>query len=622
MDSTPDAYHTIFANELLGMGELVVDNAAICSALKPTLDARNVEELQQGLALDRKLSCQSTVDAREISNRILGDLDARKTNIRWLRPAMAVLNELSKRGDALPSKVRESFSKAVASLSGLLEPNGMVQNSANNAGLLYHILADANEMSLDSATSAIEKAIESVPTLFERLAADSPDFTIVPPGDSRDGELKNLIAASNVLSGTSRLLHLGSPTRSIDLEVMTGLVGYLLGEKNIATPKAVYYLGAAVHALKDDTLPEPLLVFAKPEKKQGDRLATLFVSGIMGRTEEDYVVHVASLARDGKPVPNFQAFAAPSISSDRFQLQLPNLALRSGRHEVTVEVRAKSPARKAARTATLGVCVFGELKISGLGARILPLEGEAEAGPIQFEPLGSPLSLELEKGQGLVLTATLLDSASGDPYPAKQVLVSLTEKVSGRISHIVWEKKDKGVYTFKFPRSLLAGQKQEDGALYAATLIVGDPCLQDSISWNFATIAVGKVQLEASTTERGKGYTPRPDIIHIERPAEKRPSVYVSTAFVGLALTPSILLFYILSKMGLEFKGLPKGTRKTLLAVAFHLGVLAILFLYVAFWLILNLKETLPILLVLLIWTTFFGRLYLKGKKTNKEKEA
>ncbi|KAJ8438508.1 hypothetical protein Cgig2_008995 [Carnegiea gigantea] len=102
-------------------------------------------------------------------------------------------------------------------------------------------------------------------------------------------------------------------------------------------------------------------------------------------------------------------------------------------------------------------------------------------------------------------------------------------------------------------------------------------------------------------------FGPKAEISHIFRAPEKRPPKELSLAFLGLALVPLAGFLLGLLRLGVNFKNFPKSGLPAAFATLFHLGLAAVLGLYVLFWLKLNLFTTLKVLGFLGVFLVFVG---------------
>ncbi|XP_004493790.1 dolichyl-diphosphooligosaccharide--protein glycosyltransferase subunit 2-like isoform X2 [Cicer arietinum] len=90
-------------------------------------------------------------------------------------------------------------------------------------------------------------------------------------------------------------------------------------------------------------------------------------------------------------------------------------------------------------------------------------------------------------------------------------------------------------------------------------------------------------------------YGPKAEIAHLFRAPEKRPPQNLSFAFLILTLLPFIGFLVGLLRLGVNFKNFPSSAVPTTYAILFHLGIAAVLLLYVLFWLKLDLFTTLKV---------------------------
>ncbi|KAL3517710.1 hypothetical protein ACH5RR_020299 [Cinchona calisaya] len=102
-------------------------------------------------------------------------------------------------------------------------------------------------------------------------------------------------------------------------------------------------------------------------------------------------------------------------------------------------------------------------------------------------------------------------------------------------------------------------------------------------------------------------YGPKAEITHIFRSPEKRPPTELSFAFLGLVLLPLVGFLIGLLLLRVNLRNFPSATLPALFAISFHIGIGAILSLYMIFWLKLDLFMTLKALGVLGIFLMFTG---------------
>jgi len=119
---------------------------------------------------------------------------------------------------------------------------------------------------------------------------------------------------------------------------------------------------------------------------------------------------------------------------------------------------------------------------------------------------------------------------------------------------------------------------------------------------------------------------PLPEIHHQFRLPEKRPSEAISLGFTGLVLSPLLILFVGLIRVGANISRFPTSFMGLVFALSFEASIISILLLFVLYWLYLNMFQTLGYLAILSIPTIIFGQRTLRllselGDKKGKPKQ-
>ncbi|GMJ09062.1 HAPLESS 6, RIBOPHORIN II [Hibiscus trionum] len=137
---------------------------------------------------------------------------------------------------------------------------------------------------------------------------------------------------------------------------------------------------------------------------------------------------------------------------------------------------------------------------------------------------------------------------------------------------------------------------------YDIELTVGDVVMENSL-----LRAIGHIELDLpeppekaprpppQPVDPYSRYGPKAEITHIFRAPEKRPKEELSFAFLGLTFLPLLGFLIGLSRVGVNLKNFPTNTVPATFAILFHVGIGAVLLLYVFFWLKLDLFHTLKL---------------------------
>ncbi|OMP03060.1 Ribophorin II [Corchorus capsularis] len=149
---------------------------------------------------------------------------------------------------------------------------------------------------------------------------------------------------------------------------------------------------------------------------------------------------------------------------------------------------------------------------------------------------------------------------------------------------------------------------------YDIELAVGDAVMENSLLQ-----AIGHVELDlpeppekaprppAQPVDPYSRYGPKAEIEHIFRAPDKRPPKELSLAFLGLTILPLLGFLVGLLRLGVNLKNFPTKAAPALFGILFHVGIGAVLLLYVFFWLKLDLFQTLKLLGFLGVFLVFVG---------------
>ncbi|RXH87274.1 hypothetical protein DVH24_028774 [Malus domestica] len=162
---------------------------------------------------------------------------------------------------------------------------------------------------------------------------------------------------------------------------------------------------------------------------------------------------------------------------------------------------------------------------------------------------------------------------------------------------------------------------------YDIQLTVGDAVMENSF-----LRAIGQIDLDlpeapekasrppSPAVDPYSKYGPKAEITHIFRVPEKRPSQELSLVFLGLVLLPLIGFFIGLLRLGVNLKNFPTSAVPATFGILFHVGIAAVLLLYVLFWLKLDLFTTLKTLGLLGAFLLFVGHRILSHLASSSSK--
>lgn len=268
-------------------------------------------------------------------------------------------------------------------------------------------------------------------------------------------------------------------------------------------------------------------------------------------------------------------------------------------------------------TQTLKVNVLGKVKVSLLEVGVGDSDSTSavKKHTVNF---GSKLGTELaaDAQQKIVLKAQLVDEASGKPINVHQAFVLLRNKNTKQEIIFVAEADSSKAYKFEMDVGARASDFGYKSGVYSVELIVGDALISNSFKWLVADVSIkftGETPKDSGNLVR----QPLPEIVHQFRAPEKRPARLLSDLFTGLCVAPLLLLFILWAKLRANVSNFPFS----LSAVGFHLGLGAILALFVVFWLQLNMFETIRYLIPVALVTFLCGNRLLRtiaGRSSEK----
>ncbi|KAK6259944.1 hypothetical protein SCA6_014418 [Theobroma cacao] len=149
---------------------------------------------------------------------------------------------------------------------------------------------------------------------------------------------------------------------------------------------------------------------------------------------------------------------------------------------------------------------------------------------------------------------------------------------------------------------------------YDIELAVGDAVMENSL-----LRAIGHIELDLpeppekaprpppQPVDPYSRYGPKAEITHIFRAPEKHPPKELSLAFLGLTILPLLGFLVGVLRLGVNLKNFPSKAIPATFAILFHVGIGAVLLLYVLFWLKLDLFQTLKLLGFLGVFLVLVG---------------
>lgn len=270
-----------------------------------------------------------------------------------------------------------------------------------------------------------------------------------------------------------------------------------------------------------------------------------------------------------------------------------------------------------------GVVASRSIDIGAVTLSVLSASGEKLVGTKGAFPAKLLASPQITSKDSIEVSFTAALTGGPQDSKAQQVFLALQHTASGAAAYALVKPKKDGVYAATVPTSVIGTQIGKQTGAYLVSLLVGDPSASKPVVW-----ALGEVELVLEPREdlgQGRARTAltevssnqQPVITHIFRPADKRPPAAVSLAFAVLSVAPLLLVFlWVAGVLGANFKAWPKDGATALAALLFHVLLLVTLGVYLLFWTVWNLAETLPVVLGLGVLLALTGQKALSGIAT------
>uniref|UniRef100_A0A182XZI5 Dolichyl-diphosphooligosaccharide--protein glycosyltransferase subunit 2 n=1 Tax=Anopheles stephensi TaxID=30069 RepID=A0A182XZI5_ANOST len=424
-----------------------------------------------------------------------------------------------------------------------------------------------------------------------------------------------------IVNGAFKLATTLSKPAPITTEQAVKFATYFLSRASVQTPKGVSLLLEALNLLatqktiapvcirladNGQLLPEsPVLrvrvcdLLGKPLSPALAALSTTIVS----RTSSDVLVSKVNL------VPN-------KDDSTLFTYNLKSASPTRGLYRVDIEA---APSYKQ----QLQVSVLGKVRVSSLEVGVGDTDSAASSVKRHSvaHPSKLPTVLNADSQQKVLLKTVLVDDVSSKPISVHQAFVLLRHQETLQEIIFVAETDSSKAYKFEMDVGARASDFRYKSGLYEVHLIIGDALLSNSFRWHLADLelkfSASEGQHQSASVETASLRKPLPEIQHQFRAPEKRPPRFVSDLFTALCIAPIVILFALWARLGVNVKNFPLS----LGSLGFHLGLGAILVLFVIFWLRLNMFETIRYLIPLALFTFFCGnRMLRKIARSSTEK--
>lgn len=247
--------------------------------------------------------------------------------------------------------------------------------------------------------------------------------------------------------------------------------------------------------------------------------------------------------------------------------------------------------------------------------------GEKDQFAIKHEPVEYPISLkkklECDNTQKISIKYCVRSLIQSKDLTVQQSAIHfVNEKTNEDIIFIADQDRISKVYNKDINLAYRGKDFNYQSGDYLIKIVVGDSLISESISWTLGKV---NIQFNQEYEEDTKSiwlnkYKAKPEISHLFREAEPRPSEFISYAFTVLSLLPALVLAICWSKIGINFKSF----KFSLSAIVFHGCLFLVFTLYTLFFIRLNMFTTIKCLSGVLVALFLSGHYLLKDLRSNQ----
>ena len=543
---------------LQALQEKVASSKELCSQLSGLANDNNVETLYHAAEAAKALGCPLKL-GKEAASAVTTALEATSSASIFFAAKTQAATGAKLNSEA----VKKSLAAALKKDDTLL-----------SLGLAFHTAA-----MLDGDVTQFFDRIEDALVQADEVNGEMLQF---------EGGLS---VTSVLMTGAAKLAEKAKKKMPLTGEQIIKFANYLMSRKSVQQPKGGFHLIEAVQTLSSNPQFIPVvLALASPVSVSSDNPnIVVSLTDLAGNSPGDFslVLETATRVEDGAVVAAKQALTHMKTTT-KYTTDLMTSKPPSGFYELVLTATpAKADPRYVGNTGvTLSVKVLTSVKVQNAELSV----GDADQGAGKKTSLQFPgkhgQKLSLDYNQKLSLNFEVLDAA-GKATLVHQAFVRLTHAQSGAEIIYVAEAASNKKYRFELDMNTASNDFGSKSGVYSLTLILGDAVIGNPVTWHAADLDIKLLPAEDKMEEPGP-YQVKPEIRHVFRQPDSRPSAIVSNVFSLLCLAPILIMLAMWLKIGVNVSNFPFS----IYALGFHIGLAAIFVLYFYFWVELNMFTT------------------------------
>ncbi|CAI5511451.1 unnamed protein product [Closterium sp. Naga37s-1] len=611
-----------------------LDSAKLCAWLKKLPAATSAEEAFQKVSIAAALGCKG-VSAVVKEAEPLFSASASSSSLDQLFYAAAG-TQILKANKWSTGSVPSGLKKAAAAILALKQADGtwaaakdsQGASSVAATGVALEALAALKELGLvdEKQVSAVTDAVGS---LFSLLTADSdPSGNAVSFFSASPAEGGTLVATASAITGYLALASTLASPLAVRPPKVAEAGRYLVAALPLSLAEAAAW-AEALAVLDNNPIFVPIFLSSPGHiSVSADPTLTVSVTTALGGKVPGVAVKLQSATIGGGSAASGKELTA---GKDGVSFSAKPFSKASTLGVYTLKFKITPPADSAFIAGSASVerplLLSASMAVTGVTVAVLDSDGATPESEkkLDFEKRTNFTDLSATHLQKLRVSLSLA-TPSGKAFVPHHAVLQLVNGIGMAYSFLL---KPSGS-TLSVQLELLEMMERlfYHSGEYTLKLFVGDAVMDNSFDWQLGSVDLDlpaapetAPKLPPRPESLAERFSAKPEIAHIFRKPDSRPAFVVSYSFVALVLLPLVVLLVGLAVLGVNLKAFPSGGVPLLSALAFHGGIAALLLLYVAFWVQVNLFTTLKLILLLAVLTAIPGHQVLSYLADGQERE-
>lgn len=628
--SLEDTYEALRTFEILGIGKDLDISSSTCSLITETFksSSASLKDVSFALKSNRVLKCKIDRENFEaLSSRLQAAVPKANSLLDYYYSVGSLLL-LKDQATHLDIQL-ENADQVFRSVKALGQSDGRWRFSSNKpesssraAGIALETLAgvvsltagDIDQSLIGTLKNDIVKLFDSIEKyddgamFFDEKVVDALEYQ--GPLSTTSSVVRGLVAFADVSSGKI----------AVSGDKILGLAKYFLGIGVPGNPHDFFDQIDSLALLESNRVSIPLILSLPSTVvsfSRNDQLK-IKVNTVLGSKAPPLtvkIVQAANLGSKNAPIIENQDLKY-DVDGEFHVLDALPKDIDVGKYEFIFKIALNDPSQSdiyaaGGRTWVI-IYVTGDIRVENAEISVLDSDlGNVESQKKLDLSADSSISLSANHLQKLRLSFQLA-SPLGNAFKPHQALLKLRHETN--VEHVFMVGSSGKKFEIILDFLGLVDKLYYLSGKYDLQLTIGDAVMENSFFRSLGHIELDLPEAPEKATRPPlqpidplSRFGPKEEITHIFRAPEKRPPKELSLTFLGLTLVPLVGFLIGLLHLGVNLKNFPTSTVPAAFAALFHVGIAAVLCLYVLFWLKLNLFTTLKFLSFLGVFLVFVG---------------